>query len=287
MRYFENKEEFVKKRVFDIGSMPLKEGSHLFPDFPGKAIKEATSECLRREISSLKNPAIIFLRVVLAANRNYNKHVRKNIERIEIQYSTLKTFKDLEDLLNSHTKEEFFQLWGHKNDRKYNVLVNLLVAAKTLKSIYKIEDDYLLMNKWATDVKLESLNDDIIYKIEDVALATVQHLRMDFGINTVKPDQRVIEVLEREFGLTSVSQRRAIAMVEEISKITGISTREVDLIFVNYGSGYYDNRKSNSIYSVRVDIAKNLLNTDLDKKTIADATGLTEREINRLSSEIQ
>lgn len=287
MKYFENKEEFVKRRVFEIGSMPLKEGSHLFADFPGKSIKEATSECLSREISSVKNPAIIFLRVVLAANRNYNKHVRKNIERIETQYPSLRSFEDLERLLNSQSKEEFFQLWGHKNDRKYNVLVNLLIAAKVLKSIYKIEDDYELMNRWATDVNLERLNEDMIYNIEDVALATVQHLRMDFGVNTVKPDQRVIEVLEREFGLTSVSQRRAIAMVEEISKITGIRTREVDLIFVNYGSGYYDNRKSNSIYSVRVEIARNLLNKDLDKKTIADVTGLTEPEIKRLNNEIE
>lgn len=287
MRFFENKEGFVQKRVVEIGSMPLKEGSHLFADFPGKVIKEATFECLRREISSVKKPAIIFLRVVLAANRNYNKHVRKNIERIEMHYPNLKSFKDLENLLNSQTKEEFFQLWGYKNDRKYNVLINLLIAAKSLRSVYKIDDDYELMNKWATDVKLERLNDDIIFKIEDVALATVQHLRMDFGVNTVKPDQRVIEVLEREFGLTSVSQRRAIAMVEEISKITGIRTREIDLIFVNYGSGYYDNKNYNSIYSVRLDIARNLLDTDLDKKTIANATGLTEREINELGCAFQ
>lgn len=282
MKYFENKEAFVNRRVAEIGSMPLMEGSHLFDDYPSMPIKEATSKCLERESSSEKNPALIFLRVVLAANRNYNKHVRKNIERIEKQYPALKSFESLENLLNSQSKDDFFRLWGHKNERKYNVLTNLLGATKILRSKYNIDNDYDLMNKWATDVKLERLKEDIIFNIVDVALATVQHLRMDFGINTVKPDQRVTEVLQREFSMNSVSQRKAISMVEEISKITGISIREVDLIFVNYGSGYYDNRKSNSGYSVRLEIAKNLTNTGLDKKTIANVTGLTESEIERI-----
>lgn len=39
---------------------------------------------------------------------------------------------------------------------------------------------------------------------------------MDFGVNTIKPDQRVIEVLEREFEFSKINQIRAIKTVEEM-----------------------------------------------------------------------
>lgn len=229
-------------------------------------------------------PAIIFLRVVLAANRNYNKHVGHNIKRIENDYPNLKTLNDLEALLIQKSKEEFFKFWGHKDQKKYNTLVELLAKSKELKLHYGISDDFSLMKKWSENVSIENIESDPLYKIKNVAIATIQHLRMDFGIDTVKPDQRVMEVLLREFGFKKVNQLSSIAIVEEIAKITGIKIRELDLIFVNYGSGYYDNQNYRAEITIREEIATNLLKMPLDIAAIADATGLTISVVEHLAT---
>jgi hypothetical protein len=91
--------------------------------------------------------------------------------------------------------------------------------------------------------------------LKNVGIATIQHLKLDFGVNSVKPDQRVIEVLQREFGFKQVNQIKAIKLVEEIAIIAKIEIRKLDLMLVNYGSGYYDNRNYDSQQKVRKEIA--------------------------------
>ena len=49
-----------------------------------------------------------------------------------------------------------------------------------------------------------NIKTDLIGKIPNIAVATFQHLRMSFGIDTVKPDQRVKEILEYEFKIKSI-----------------------------------------------------------------------------------
>ena len=271
-----------------ISQSVLKENSHLFPDYGAIKILDAAEDCLINGKKEDSYPAIIFLRVVLAANRNYNKHVRKNIERIQTKYPQLVSFKKLDNLINSMSVNDFYKLWGHRNPRKYNVLKNLLKATGTLRDKYQIEDDFLLMRTWAENVNLKNPHNDEIGKIKDVALATVQHLRMDFGIDTVKPDQRVIEVLEREFVHKQVSQKKAIQLVEELSRLSGIKTRTIDLILVNYGSGYYDNRKFSSKFIIQLEIAKKLVKLGVNDDTIAKGTELpieTIKEIKENSEE--
>lgn len=62
---------------------------------------------------------------------------------------------------------------------------------------------------------------------------------MNFGADTVKPDQRVKEVLEREFRLGSLRPESAILAVEKIASMSGISALLVDQIFVKFGSSHY------------------------------------------------
>lgn len=288
MKEFHGKEKKVKQILNRISQSNLKENSHLFPDYGAIKILDAAEDCLTNGKKEDSYPAIIFLRVVLAANRNYNKHVRKNIERIQTEYPQLKSFEELDNLINSMSTNDFYKLWGHKNLRKYNVLKNLLKATETLRSKYQIEDDFSLMKTWAENVDIKKLRNDEIGKIKDVALATVQHLRMDFGIDTVKPDQRVIEVLEREFVHKQVSQKKAIQLVEELSRISGIKTRTIDLILVNYGSGYYDNRKFSSKFMIQLEIAKNLVKLGVNDDVVAKGTELpieTIKEIKENSEE--
>jgi hypothetical protein len=94
-----------------------------------------------------------------------------------------------------------------------------------------------------------NFKDDIIGRIRGIGIATFQHLRMNFGANTVKPDQRVKEVLNKEFKFYSENDIDYISAVEYIAKITGKSALYIDQVFVNYGSGYYSNNDFTKIAS--------------------------------------
>jgi hypothetical protein len=75
--------------------------------------------------------------------------------------------------------------------------------------------------------------------VRGIGPAAFQHLRMNFGVDTTKPDQRVKEVLEREFGFRLFDAAAAVVALEELAERTGYTVIELDQICVNYGSGYY------------------------------------------------
>jgi predicted house-cleaning noncanonical NTP pyrophosphatase (MazG superfamily) len=269
--------EFVRKTIKRISNEPLKKDSHFYGQFKEMKIIDAVNNWAENQNPKDSQPAIIFLRVVLAANRKYNTHVKPNIDRIIEENPSLTTFKSLKKLIESKTREEFYEFWGHKNLKKYNTLVNLIEATDQIRLKYNIQDDFKLMHKWAENIDIYDYENDIIGRIKNIAIATLQHLRMDFGINTIKPDQRVIEVLEREFNFKKVNQIRAIKLVEEMANISEISVRNLDLVLVNYGSGYYDNRKYNSQLKVKKEIANKLLNLGVDRSVIFEATGIIKK----------
>ena len=140
------------------------------------------------------------------------------------------------------------------------------------------------MEKWAREINILEYEDNEIGRIKNIGLATIQHFRMDFGVDTVKPDQRVIEVLENEFKAKKVSQGKAIALVEEIAKITNISVRELDLVMVNYGSGYYENIYRKSKKEIITNIAIRLKDKNIEDSVIEHATGLSLKKIESLSN---
>jgi hypothetical protein len=269
-----NDQEYILETLERIKNSQLKKDSHFYPEFGGIKIWDAVQQWKEDYRKDEFKPAIVILRVVLAANRKYNTVVRPNIDRIIKEHPEIDSFESLKSLIDSKTREEFYSFWGHKNLKKYNVLLNILDATDQLREKYKIVDDFKLMQEWAKDVELDNYENDTIGRIKNVAIATIQHLRMDFGINTVKPDQRVIEVLEREFGYKKVSQTKAIRLVEGLAKLTQISARKLDLIMVNYGSGYYDNRKYHSNLILREEIANKLMERKVDLKIIYESTGI-------------
>lgn len=231
------------KKLNWIRNLPLKKDSHLYVRYGNKTIGEASSkEAKKYGRNQKERPAIAIIEVVLSINRKYATHVEPHIIRLE--RTDLATFKQLEEKLTTYSREQFYNYWGHHDERKYGILSNLIKSINVLKNKYNINNDYILMNKWAMEANIDKYNVDIIGGIKYIGLATFQHLRMNFGVDTVKPDRQVKEVLKREFGFVG-SDKKTIIEVERISKITGYSTIELDQIFVNYGSGYYEEVKKN------------------------------------------
>lgn len=232
--------------VEKLGSKYLTPSGHGWEKYGAIPIRDAADQStISYTDKSKAKPSIGLLSVVLAANREYNKVVKPKLEHIENEEPELKTFEQLYEILSSKTRKEFYNFWGHKDEKKYNTLKNLLLGIEKLREKYPTaKDDFDLMNQWGMNADLLNYRQDIIGRIPNIGVATFQHLRMVFGVNTVKPDQRVKEVLINEFGLRKVSNKKAIYAVEQIAKITGDKVIKIDQIFVKYGSSYY-NQKAN------------------------------------------
>ena len=152
----------------------------------------------------------------------------------------LATFDQLKEIVNSKTQEEFYEFWNFRSPWKYNRIVEILNSIPLLRWLYsEAKNDYELFHSRASNIDIDNISDDILWKIKGMWTATIQHLAMNFGVNTAKPDQRVMEVLEREFNIKKITQSLSIEAMEQISKITWISTLLLDQIFVKYWSSYY------------------------------------------------
>ncbi|MDB5146643.1 MAG: hypothetical protein JWQ57_663 [Mucilaginibacter sp.] len=278
---YKNVEE-IKSIVKLIGDCLLTETSHDYSNRAGKTITEASKlSSTNYNLKAINNPAIALTEVVLAANRNYVKVVDPYIKEAEIKFPFVKTFDDLTELMKEKNWEQFSDFWHHKDEKKYNTLKSILYVITKLRENYSLVQihDYELMNHWAINADVTKYSENPIGRIPNVAVATFQHLRMVFGANTVKPDQRVKEVLGYEFSTPKLSDINAVLAVEQIAKICNLMVLEVDQIFVNYGSGYY-NRTNTKI--TPKDIAKRLKERNIDSETIIYATGLTSYQISKI-----
>ena len=238
-------ENDIKLILNDLEKKELKISSHLYKRFPGKSIKEA-SEIFSKQYDNeaIKRPGLVLLSVILAAHRNYTKQVEPSLDKI--RKTNFYSFNDLRQKTKNFS--DFIIFCGMRDFEKYSIIVELLSVIDRLKE-YSGIDDYQVMKTWALKADYMNFKDDIIGRIRGIGIATFQHLRMNFGANTVKPDQRVKEVLNKEFKFYSENDIDYISAVEYIAKITGKSALYIDQVFVNYGSGYYSNNDFTKIAS--------------------------------------
>jgi hypothetical protein len=275
-----SKEEILKK-LKELGNKNLTKTGHGFLTFGAiPIIQSSKNSTINYSNKSKEKPVIGLIDVVLAANRNYNKVVEPNIKRIEEEQPNLRNFTELKELVKSKTQNDFYTFWGHKDEKKYRTLQNILNKIEQLKKENpSITDDFTLMNDWGTKADLTNYKTDIIGSIPNVAIATFQHLRMTFGVDTIKPDQRVKEILDYEFGLEKLSDLNTIKAVEQIAEIAKLKVITIDQIFVQYGSSYY-NQLANKLTIKQV--ADNLKKLGVDNEIISKATFLTTKQIERI-----
>lgn len=229
----------IKQIVAQLGNRKMRKHSHDFITHGPIRILDAAKRHVRQITrNARKTPAISIATVVLAANRDYAKHVEKQISNMRKNYPHLGQFKALRAELSHRDYAEFKEIWGHADKKKYDTLKALVKGFFVLKKASPTSSDYMVMKQWAKQARPESRKSDTLGCIPNVGIATFQHLRLAFGADTVKPDLRVKQVLERKFK-AKLADDKAIRAVEEIAKITKHKVVEIDQIFVKYGSGYF------------------------------------------------
>lgn len=241
---FKNKSE-IKQIVKNIGSKLMKKNSHGYNKNLENTILDSALEGATNFLTEVdkKQPVITLMAVILSANRNYNRQVEPHVMKMKENLSNIK-FKNLKDKLNELDYIQFSQIWGHKDEKKYKILTSVVNRILMLQQLTEW-DDLQIMKNWAKHAQLKNRKDDLLLGgIPNIGVATFQHLRICFGCDTVKPDQRVKEVLSKEFGIAKLSDEEVISLVEEIASITQYKVIEIDQIFVKYGSGYYASDKT-------------------------------------------
>ncbi len=232
----------IKEIVKRLENSPMTQYSHGYEKYGAiKIICAAKKQAENFKHEEGRNAAIIVMEVVLAAHRDFKKQVEANIQKVREKYPSL-TFKKLNGMLDKMDYEEFKDVWGHKDQEKYNTLKALVEEILKIQKNHPKLNDFETMKMWTEQADRKKRQNDCLGRIRNVGLATFQHFRIAFGVDTVKPDKRVREVLDREFG-AKLSDKKAIDAVEEIAKIIGYKVIEIDQIFVKYGSGYYLNSK--------------------------------------------
>jgi hypothetical protein len=272
-------ESKINEIVNFIGNKPLTRSSHGYSDHGNIKIIDSSKKSTRDYTAlSRRKPALGLIEVVLSANRNYNAVVEPNVRRLDKE--NFKDFNELGDLLKSNSKESFYSFWGPKDPKKYATLCSIIdVIPKLREKFGETKDDFILMNSWAKNAALTNIKNDIIGSLPNIGIATYQHLKMVFGVETVKPDQRVKEVLEYEFGIDKLNDLKSILAVEQIASIVNLNILTVDQIFVKYGSGYY-NRVNTKLSLKR--IAKQLKENKVDTQIISDVLNLSKHQIDKL-----
>lgn len=230
----------ISATIRRLGQAKMTESAHGYDKTVSETIRKASERSTTDYTkTSRKSSAIGIMTVLLAANRNYNRQVSDHVKRLKENYCGL-TIKDLAaEIRNAKSFEGFSKVWGHRDEKKFRTLEELVLRIMpTLGTENSARNDYKVMSKWASQAMLSAHKNDPLGSVRNIGIATFQHLRMTFGVDTVKPDLRVMDVLEREFGLV-LRGHKAILAVERIAELENVSALLIDQIFVKYGSGYY------------------------------------------------
>ncbi len=270
----------IASKIVQLGDAKMTSTSHGYRAGEDETILAAAIRGTRDYTKkSRASSAIAIMDVVLAANRNYNRAVKEHVDDMHKRYGRL-TIKQLRVKVDAAgSASEFKTVWGHNDARKFDVLKALLdTFIPDLGQLDTPENDFDVISKWARTAQLPNKAEDPVGQIKDVGVATFQHLRMTFGVNTVKPDLRVKDVLEREFDLR-LSDRDSILAVEQMAKITGSTPLLIDQIFVKYGSGYYNRAGADAVRIAVAQIVHKLKKMQMPIEKIAEVTGWSTRDI--------
>lgn len=204
--------------------------------YSGKYEGRTVGELARCEVKDgidWYEPALILIDAVLQMNRDYTGFVEPRMNDIYRKHPNLQSFSDLRRLINKHTKRSFLEnVWCYNDPGRYDLLCKILDSFIRMKRGYCLQKDKYVLKRWANDFDLSGIESDPIGKLYGVGIATCQYIRMQAGIDTVKPDRRVKASLGVIL-LRSFSDVQAIHVVEKISKVTRYNCLELDQILVN------------------------------------------------------
>jgi len=217
------KRDFLKQQIEEMRMVKLQDSKKQI----GKvARKYARSRWAR-------DPAEVLLNTVLAMRQRWEETAEPRLEAFRKNYPRTKTIYDLKKLMGSISEKEFcgkiFKMKIKQSPNwRYEMLRRMMIAFIHYQDEKGFTSDYDAMKNWAQRCDISNIKKDIIGALPNVGLATIQNMRICLGINTVKPDVHIKNVLKK------LKLGNEVETCELISELTGYSCLELDQIFWLY-----------------------------------------------------
>lgn len=124
----------------------------------------------------------------------------------------------------------------HKPDKnpKYRLLQELIIGFLEYREINQIDTEIESIRHWANNVQLNDLKNDIIGKRPGIGIGVVENIRLNLGMDTIKPDRHVLNVLMYEFGFMNIQNNELLNLATEI----GINKFYMDRVLFEYGRNF-------------------------------------------------
>lgn len=211
---------FLKERIKEMRGTRIRDTGELIGKVAKKHLVSQWAE----------TPAEALVNTALAIRSKWKETVEPRLDAFRKNYSEVKTISDLEKLIESMSEYEFCDKVLDVKIKKtpywrYEMLKGMVISFIQYQKDKGFTSDYEAMKDWAQKCDLSNLEGDIIGKLPNVGLATVQNLRICLGINTLKPDVHIKRALKE------IRLGNDFEVCELISELTGYSLLELDQIF--------------------------------------------------------
>lgn len=176
------------------------------------------------------NPVLILVDCVLSMNRKYEGFVVPRIKLIE--NANITSLKQLDDIIKQEGIEGFAHVWNYSDQRRVEILENLIKKFLKLKEQYGLSGDLETLQKWGKRAKPEEWK---TFGVKGIAFTTYQYLRILCGANTIKPDIHI----KRAF-VEGVGENRPLEEIVEVIELTAkqlhVSASQLDYALWSYYS---------------------------------------------------
>jgi len=193
---------------------------------------ETIGETAKKEIQEqwVNNHVEAIINTVLAMRQRWKETAEPRFTEYQRNYPHIRTLYDLDNLIKSTSEQEFCKkvlgITITKNNYwRYKMLNDMVKAFTEYQKDNGFNSDREAMMDWAKKCNLSQLEEDIVGRLNNVGLATVQNLRMCLEIDTVKPDVHIINALK------NIGLGNEVEICELISELTGYKCIELDQIF--------------------------------------------------------
>lgn len=212
--------EFLKEKIEEMRRTKIRNTEKLIGDVAKEHLVSQWAE----------TPAEVLINTALAIRQKWKETVEPRLRAFRRNYPNVRTIYDLERFADSMSEDDFCEkVFGMKirerPNRRYKILRSMVKSFVQYQEEKEFTSDYEAMQDWAENCDLSNLEEDIIGRIPNVNIATVQNLRICLGIDTLKPDVHIRNSM-KEIGLGN-----DVELAELISELTGYSPRELDQIF--------------------------------------------------------
>lgn len=176
---------------------------------------------------------------IISLRTKYRAFAEPRIQRFSARHPELETLRQLDGMISRAASPAAFLA----NEFNFRYPARAVLLSEVVRWLLPIAgdgspaDQILRLERWAESVSLADKP-----MIPNFGPAGFQYLRMLFGANTTKPDVHIINWVSKHVG-RPLSQKEALALLEEASTRAGVRLRDLDATIWNASSASARSRR--------------------------------------------